>query len=156
MSDFICVNSKDIIIVTNNIASSLDLQAIEKYIKNATCSESDQVQSLRLPQLKSYLKIIGVPYLLELTNTCIMLEDIEKILKSNHIFNNVVLASKPKIIKVSLKSDMAIIWIDIWNTQSGSKAKSLINQRFNVGSFIATICGANMNPGVPQYKNCWK
>ena len=51
---------------------------------------------------------------------------------------------------------MAIIWIDIWNTQSKSKAKGLINRRFNIGSFIATIHRANMNLGVPQYKNCWK
>ena len=73
-----------------------------------------------------------------------------------HIFNNVVLALKPRIIKVSPKSDMAIIWINIWDAQSGVKAKTLINRRFNVSSFIATIHGANMNPGVPQCKNCWK
>ena len=85
-----------------------------------------------------------------------MLEDIENILKSNHIFNDVVLAFKPRIVKVSSKLDMAIIWIDIWNTQSRSKAKGLINQRFNVGSFITTIYGANINPGVPQCKYCWK
>ena len=85
-----------------------------------------------------------------------MLEDIENILKSNHIFNDVVLAFKPRIVKVSSKLDMAIIWIDIWNTQSRSKAKDLINQRFNVGSFITTIYGTNINTGVPQCKNCWK
>jgi len=94
------------------------------------------------------LSIIGVPYLLELTNICIILEDIKKILKSNYIFNNVVLASKPRIVKVSPKLDITIIWIDIWDAQSGSKAKGLINQRFNVESFIATIHGANMNPEV--------
>jgi len=32
----------------------------------------------------------------------------------------------------------------------------LINRCFNVGNYIATIRGANMNPGVPQCKNCWK
>ena len=36
------------------------------------------------------------------------------------------------------------------------KAKSLINRKSNVRSFIVTIQGANMNPGVPQCKNCWK
>ena len=51
---------------------------------------------------------------------------------------------------------MLIIWIDIWDVQSGSKAKSLINRCFNVGRFIATIQEANMNPGVPQCKNCWR
>ena len=51
---------------------------------------------------------------------------------------------------------MAIIWIDIWNAQNSSKAKSLINWRFNIGRFITTIWGTNMNPGVSQCKNCWK
>ena len=32
----------------------------------------------------------------------------------------------------------------------------LINRCFNVGQYIATIQGANMNPGIPQCKNCWK
>ena len=51
---------------------------------------------------------------------------------------------------------MSIVWVNIQNVQSGSKAKSLINQCFNVGNYIATIRGANMNPGVPQYQNCWR
>ena len=51
---------------------------------------------------------------------------------------------------------MAIIWINIWDVQSGSKAKSLINQCFNIGRFIATVRDANMNPEVLQCKNYWK
>ena len=47
--------------------------------------------------------------------------------------------SKPHVIKVSPKSDMLIIWIDIWDVQSGSKAKSIINRCFNVGRLIVTI-----------------
>ena len=58
--------------------------------------------------------------------------------------------------KVSPKSDMALVWIDIWDIQSGKNAKMLINRCFNVGNHIATIRGANMNPGVPLCKNCWK
>jgi len=83
--------------------------------------------------------MIGIPYLLEQTNIQVTFEDIEKILKNMHIFNDIVLASKLRIIKVSPKSDMAIIWINIWDAQSGIKAKTLFNRRFNVGSFIATI-----------------
>ena len=78
------------------------------------------------------------------------------ILKQNHIFDNISLASKPRVIKVSPKSDMSIIWLDIWDVQSSSNAKMLINRCFNVGNYITTIRGANMNPGVLQCKNCWK
>jgi len=139
MVDDICADSKGIVIATNNIAFPSDLQAIKKYVKNASSVEADQVQSPRLPQSKSYLKIVSVPYLSETTNTHITSDNVEKILKNNHIFNNIVLVSKPRIIKVSPKLDMAIIWINIWDTQSSSKAKTLINRRFNVRRFITTI-----------------
>ena len=51
---------------------------------------------------------------------------------------------------------MSIVWIDIWDIQSSSNAKMLINRCFNVGRYITTIRGANMSLGVPQCKNCWK
>ena len=81
-------------------------------------------------------------------NDPLTLNVVEDIIKSNHIFNNITLASRPYIIKISLKSDMAIIWVDIWDVQSRSKAKRLINRCFNIESYIVTIRGANMNPGV--------
>jgi len=82
--------------------------------------------------------------------------DIELILKQNQIFDNISLVLRPRVIKVSPKSDMSIIWIDIWDVQSGSNAKILINRCFNVGQYIATIREVNMNLGIPQCKNCWK
>jgi len=72
--------------------------------------DSSQVDMPCLPQSKSYLKIIGIPYfsnsnLQDYLNT----SDVKTIIKQNYIFNNVILASKPRVIKVSPKSDMAII-----------------------------------------------
>ena len=81
---------------------------------------------------------------------------VKNIIKNNHIFNNITLVLKSQVIKVFLKSNMAIIWIDIWNIQSGSKAKMLINRCFNVGNYITTIWGANINSSIPQCKNCWR
>lgn len=90
------------------------------------------------------------------TNVPINSNIMESVIKNIHIFDNINITSKPHIVKVSPKSDMAIIWINIWDSQSGSIAKKLINCCFNIGSFIATIRGANMNPSVLQYKNYWK
>jgi len=66
----------------------------------------------------------------------------------NYIFDNILLVLKPRVIKVLSKSDMVIIWLDIWDVQSGSKAKGLINRSFNVENYIITIQEANMNPGL--------
>ena len=81
---------------------------------------------------------------------------VEDIIKKNHIFNNITLTSRSQIIKISPKSDMAIIWINIWDIQSSNKAKGLINRCFNIRSYITTIRDTNINSSVPQYKNCWK
>ena len=115
------------------------------------------MEKSRLPMSKSYLKIIGIPFFPYPSSTeKLTSSDVETILKQNHIFDNISLVSKPRVIKVSPKLDMAIVWIDIWDVQSGKNAKMLINRCFNVGNYIATIRGANMNLGVPQCKNCWK
>ena len=155
-ADFVRIKSSDIIITTNKVAVSLDLQTIECYVKNINNIEANKVEAPRLPQLKSYLKILGISYLLENSNTPISANVVERIIKENYIFNNIIITSRPRVIKVSPKSDMTIIWLNIWDVQSGSKAKGLINQCFNVRSHITTICGANMNLGISQCKNCWK
>ena len=80
---------------------------------NTNHIEANSVEVLYLLQLKLYLKIIGIPYLVENTNTSITADFVEAIIKKNYIFNNITIASRPCIIKVSSKSDMAIIWLDI-------------------------------------------
>jgi len=56
--DFVCSDASGIIVVTNKVANLSDLQAIKHYVKG-----TNHINSLRLPQSKSYLKIIGLPYL---------------------------------------------------------------------------------------------
>jgi len=155
-TDFICADNKGIIISTKNMAANSNLQEIEKYIKMSLATNNESIFSPRLPQSKSYLKIVGISYFVDKSNIYISSEDIEHILKNNHIFNDIVLASKPCIIKVFPKSDMAIVWIDIWDTQNSNNAKKIINRCFNIESVIAMVRGTNMNSGVPQCKNCWK
>ena len=103
-----------------------------------------------------YLKILDILYLLEETNTPINSSVVKTIIKLTHIFNDIKVASKSHVVKVSSKVDITIIWINIWDSQSSLSAKTLINKCFNVRSFIATIHSANMNPDVLQCKNCWK
>ena len=149
MVDFIYTNLLEVMIVTNKVSLPSDLLIIENYVKNLENIDSSQVDSPCLPQSKSYLKIIGISYFPHgnmqdhLTSS-----DVELIIKQNYIFNNISLVSNLRVIKMSPKSDMAIIWIDIWDTQSSVRAKDLINRCFNVGMYIVTIRGANVNPGI--------
>ena len=155
--NFIYSDLIGVTVVINKVAVQLDLYIIENYIKNVDDIDSLDMEVLRLPKSKFYLKIIGITYFPhDKSQKYLSSSDVEHIIKQNQIFDNIVLALKPQVIKVFLKLDMSIVWIDIWDIQSGNKAKSLINQCFNVEKYIITIKGANMNPGVLQCKNYWK
>ena len=104
----------DITIVTNKISQQSDLQIINQYVKNSNNINTLQVEESHLPQSKSYLKIIGIPFFIHgNTQECLTSSDVKTILKQNQIFNNITLVSRPRVIKISPKSDMAIVWIDI-------------------------------------------
>jgi len=154
VTDFIRSTNNGIIITTSKLTNNLNLATIEKYLKSIQNVDSDSIESPSLPKSKSYMKIIGLPY--KINQDVISSNFIEGVLKETHLFKGVVLASKPHVIKAFLKSEMAVVWVDIWDSQSGSSVKNIINCRFNIGRFIVTIKGTNINPGVPQCKNCWK
>jgi len=61
---------------------------------------------------------------MENTNIPITADFIESAIKVNYIFNNLLLTSKLQVIKASSKSNMAIMWMNIWDIQSRYKAKS--------------------------------
>ena len=154
VTDFIRSTNNGIVITTNKPANNLNLSTIEKYLKSIQNVDSDLIESPCLPKSKSYMKIIGLPY--KIDQDIISPDFIEGVLKETYLFKDVMLASKPHVIKVSPKSDMAVVWVDIWDSQSGSSAKNIINHHFNIGRFITTVKGTNMNLGVLQCKNCWK
>ena len=149
LTDYIRADTLGITIVTSKVTQQSDIAIINNYVKSLNDINSLQVDEPYLPKSKSYLKIIGIPFFPHANSQeRLTLNDIEVILKQNHIFNNISLAFKPRVIKVSPKSDMSIVWLDIWNIQSSSNAKTLINRCFNVGNYIAMIQDANMNPSV--------
>jgi len=92
-ADYIQLEKFGIIIVTDKVASVLDFQIIKRYVKNSNQLDVENINVPWLPQSKSYLKIIGLPYLIENTNTPLTLNMIKIILKNNHIFNNILITS---------------------------------------------------------------
>jgi len=93
MTDFIRADSRGLMITINKVASTSYLNTIENYIKNIDVVDSNNVMSPRLPQSKLYLKILGIPYLIEDTNILITTDVVERIPQSTHIFNDIVLVS---------------------------------------------------------------
>ena len=108
--DFICSDLLDITVVTNKVSLQSDLQIIEHYIKNSKDINTLQVNVPHLSQSKFYLKIIGISYFPHSNfQDCLTSNNVETIIKQNQIFDNITLAFKPRVIKVSPKSNISII-----------------------------------------------
>ena len=108
-TDFIHSDNKWVIITTNKVASTSDINIMKKYIKELKDINSNDIMSPRLPQSKLYLRILGIPCFIENTNLFIMSDIIERVIKTTHIFDNTILAFYPRVIKASPKSDIAIV-----------------------------------------------
>jgi len=91
MADFIWADHRELVITTNKIVFTLDLNTIEEYIKNINDINSNEVMSSRLFQSKLYLKILGIPYFIKDSSTPITTDMVEKIIQSPHIFNDIIL-----------------------------------------------------------------
>ena len=113
VADFIWIYNRGLVITTNKVVVILDLNTIKKYIKNIDMVNMNEVMSPRLPQSKSYLKILDIPYYIENTNLTITPDIVATVLQTTHIFIDVVLTSYSWVIKASPKSDMVVIWVDI-------------------------------------------
>ena len=85
--DFIRSDYCGLIVTSNKIASSSDLDIIESYIKNINLVNANNVQLAYFSQSKSYLKVLRISYLIEDTNIPIDSNMIELIIKFTHIFN---------------------------------------------------------------------
>jgi len=116
MVDFIRSDLIGLVIVTNKVAVQSNLQIINQYVKKSNNINELQVEEPCLPQSKSYLKIIGISYFPNSkTQEHLNASNVETVLKQNQIFDNIKLASRPRVIKVSSRSDISIVWIDIWD-----------------------------------------
>jgi len=114
LADYIHSDNTGITVTTSKVAQQSNLSIINQYVKNSNDINSLQVEEPRLPKSKSYLKIIGIPFISHANSQeKLMSNNIKTILKQNHIFDNISLTSKPRVIKVSPKSDMSIVWLDI-------------------------------------------
>jgi len=75
--DFIYSDDKKIVVTTNKIAVSSDLNIMEKYIKKLNNVDLSNIMSPRLPQSKFYLKILGISYLVDDINILVTPDIIE-------------------------------------------------------------------------------
>jgi len=109
LTNYICSDNKEIVIMTNKDTTSSNLNIVEKYIKELNDVNLNDIMSPKLSQSKFYLKILDISYFINNTYLSIISNIIKRVIKITYIFNNIVLTSYPQVIKISSKSNMTIV-----------------------------------------------
>jgi hypothetical protein len=139
-------------LITIGVANTHDLEILKLYVGHVLNTMQDF--NLGIPQLKSYLKIVHVPYFMN--DAPITPELMGEVIKHHELAENFVLASPPRIARNTKDSDSCTVWFDLWDLQNGKRAVPLVNRWINIRGWTSTIRATSMHPGVPQYHNCWR
>ena len=98
---------------TNSIVSVVELEVIKQWLKKTAGLGEDTEIEPCLPQSKSFLKVLGIPYWNSKISFPVTSAQVAEAPSSSPIFECVILAFMPCIMKASPSSDISIIWIDI-------------------------------------------
>jgi hypothetical protein len=101
-------------LITIRVVNTHDLEILKLYVGRAL--NTTQNFNLGIPQSKSYLKIVHVPYFMN--NTPITPE----------LAENFVLASLPRIARNTKDSDSCMVWFNLWDLQNDKWAVPLVNR----------------------------
>jgi hypothetical protein len=137
-------------LVTIGVANNCDLEILKLYIGRTL--NMTQSFDLGVPQSKSYLKIVYVPFFIN--NMPITPEFMAEAMKHHKLANNFVLAGPPQVTRNTRDSDSCTVWFDLWDSQNGKRAVPLVNCRINIGGWTSTIWATQIHLGVPQCHNC--
>ena len=89
LTNYICSDNKEIVIMTNKDTTSSNLNIVEKYIKELNDVNLNDIMSPKLSQSKFYLKILDISYFINNTYLSIISDIIKRVIKITYIFNNI-------------------------------------------------------------------
>ena len=114
--EYVCKTQDSVSMSTNSVALAAELEVIKQQLKKTTgLSKTTEIESY-LSQSKSFLKILDVFYWNSNTSLPITLTQVGAALFSFPLFESIILVFLSCIMKISLSSDILVIWIDIWDS----------------------------------------
>ncbi|KXN93032.1 hypothetical protein AN958_10091 [Leucoagaricus sp. SymC.cos] len=106
-------------LATNLIPDGDNLKIVSKFVS----TEAKTSIQAHIPKSRSYLKIVDVPYPVTKEVTSSLTAALEL---------SVGLAAQPRVMCNSRHSDTTTVWFNIWDSQSGSLLKKLVNQYITI------------------------
>jgi hypothetical protein len=122
-------------LVTIGVANNRDLKILKLYV--GCTLNTTQNFDLGVPQSKSYLKIVHIPFFIN--NEPIKPEFVVEAMKCHELADNFIFAGPPQIARNTRDSDSCTVWFYLWDLQNSKWAVPLVNRRINIEGWTSTI-----------------
>jgi hypothetical protein len=83
-------------------------------------------------------------------------ERVVEMMTSVQQFAGIECVRNPAIIRSKGSNDMAVVFMDIWDSQNGINSKNLVNKVYHIGGKLIRVEYARPREFVPQCQKCWK
>ncbi|KAF7760454.1 hypothetical protein Agabi119p4_11130 [Agaricus bisporus var. burnettii] len=71
-------------------------------------------------------------------------------------FKDIEAVKRPSVVKSKGSNDMAVAFMDVWDSKSGIRTKNLVNKVYHIGGKLIKVEYAKQREFVPQCQKCWK
>ena len=140
--------------MTTRVASQDEILLVSSTVQKVLGRDSPVTATL--PTLRSFLKIVDVPFFTPGTTNPVTPEYIRGVMGQSHMASSFKLANAPRIMRNSRRANTATVWFDMIDSQSGACAKCLIGSFFQFSTVACFVCAACSHPGMPQCQHCWR
>jgi hypothetical protein len=111
------------------------------------------------PQLIAHLIMKGFNYFTDVYNRrpedILTSEQIMENMQGVDQFRGLECVRPPAIVQSKGSNDMAIAFVDMWDSKNGIRTKELINKVYYIGGKLIKVEYARQREFVPQWQNCW-
>ncbi|KAK1216913.1 hypothetical protein PQX77_020444 [Marasmius sp. AFHP31] len=141
---------------TSAVATTPEVEIIAARIRDMVPSEFKYSLWVGLPTSTSYLKVLDVPYYSTRGDRSpITAEEVIEQFRSSPLREDLgCISGKPRVVHNSNKSTMATVYFNVFDSQTGTRAKRLIDRQLHIFGRSCYIRATASNPGTPICQRC--
>jgi len=110
-----------------------------------------------LPTYMSFMKIVDVLYYSNLVNKVkTTVAEVKAAIAASPLAKNFKYAAEPRTVCNSDVSTTAKVYINIWDSQAGTRTRGIIDKPLLFGTGSCYVCAATANAGAPLCQQCWR
>jgi len=142
-------------LTTSQVANVKDLEIIHGAV--APLLPTGLQYWVGLPTSTSFVKIVDVPYYSNLVNKVkTTVAEVKAAITASPLAENFKYAAEPRIVRNSDTSTTAKVYINIWDSQAGTRARGIIDKPLLFGTRSCYVRAATANAGAPLCQRCWR